>query len=195
MCQRAHEALLILLGHSSELVVEEVCGTLINLASDPLSRAALEDCGAAGQLVDALCRLVMLTQHPSSDSDAVSVASSVLAPSFDAPPAAAPLANQVGRAALLAAKTLCNLLRCEAGPDLVGDGGHVMGVGRGSYTGSLVESAGSRGWRTGARGCQFLSRSCLPVACDLLLALIVWHLSQRRCVCRRRPRVAAFRTR
>lgn len=52
--QRVHEALLLLLGHSSDAVLLAVCGVLINLAADSTHRAALDSLGALGTLAELL---------------------------------------------------------------------------------------------------------------------------------------------
>ena len=76
-----HEALLLLLDHSSAALLEATCGVLINLAADPPHAAALLSCGGG----EALCRLLL---HVLSEEGA-DVATMP--------------------AALLAGKTLCNL--------------------------------------------------------------------------------------
>jgi hypothetical protein len=51
---RTHEALLLLLGHSSDAVLLAVCGVLINLAADPAHRVALDAHDALGTLAELL---------------------------------------------------------------------------------------------------------------------------------------------
>ena len=88
---RVHEALLMLLSHSSPLVIEAASGALINLAADPEhGRAALLGAGGAAMLAETLAVLLA-----------------------DAPAVARP-----GPAALMAAKTMCNLVCVGAAADV-----------------------------------------------------------------------------
>jgi len=89
---RVHEALLLLLDHSSSHVAEAACGALINLAADPPMRAALIEVGGAAKLAGLL--LYLLSSAPPVPVDEAAAAEAI--------------ASDVG-AALLAAKTLCNL--------------------------------------------------------------------------------------
>ena len=92
---RVHEALLLLLDHTSSQVAEGACGALINLAADAHTREKLLEAGAAPKLADLL--LALLTPA-------------------DGGTAHAPLRSDIG-ASLLAAKTLCNLCcSCAASP-------------------------------------------------------------------------------
>jgi hypothetical protein len=91
---RVHEALLLLLDHSSSHVAEAACGALINLAADPPMRAALIEVGGAAKLAGLL--LYLLSPAPPVPAG------------VDEAAAAEAIASDVG-AALLAAKTLCNL--------------------------------------------------------------------------------------
>ena len=95
----------------------QVCGVLINLAADANTRPALESCAAVPQLADALVRL--LTPPSASPSpDAATDAADVFVDARPPPSqqhaadasAADGLSDAAMGAALLAAKTLCNLL-------------------------------------------------------------------------------------
>lgn len=85
---RVHEALLLLLDHTSSQVSEAACGALINLAADPETRQVLLENGAAIRLADLLLTL--------------------LSPPAPGEAGGEPAPSDVG-AALLSAKTLCNL--------------------------------------------------------------------------------------
>jgi len=93
---RVHEALLLLLDHSSSHVAEAACGALINLAADPPTRTALLEVGAPAKLAALLLWLLSSPAPPPGQSEQ--------------------LVSDIG-AALLAAKTLCNLCcGCSANP-------------------------------------------------------------------------------
>ena len=92
---RVHEALLMLLDHSSSAVAEAACGALINLAADLATRHLLLGAHAAPRLAD----LVLLLLTPRVSREAVG-------------------RSDIG-AALLATKTLCNLCcTCETASPL-----------------------------------------------------------------------------
>ena len=107
ICQvRAHEALLMLLDHSSSMVAEGACGALINLAADADTREQLLQAGAAPKLADLL--LTLLSPAAPSEGAGGHAGAPAQVPST--------LRSDIG-AALLAAKTLCNLCcMCTVSP-------------------------------------------------------------------------------
>ena len=92
---RVHEALLLLLDHTSSQVAEGACGALINLAADAHTREKLLEAGAAPHLADLLLSLLTPMARPTDGGGAPAAPSSTLR-------------SDIG-AALLATKTLCNL--------------------------------------------------------------------------------------
>lgn len=101
---RVHEALLLLLDHTSSQVAEAACGALINLAADPSTRERLAEAHAAPRLAELL--LALLTPRIAGGDRGGGSGGRV-------PPAQR---SDVG-AALLAIKTIVNLCcACEVCP-------------------------------------------------------------------------------
>lgn len=173
---RVHEALLLLLDHTSSQVAEAACGALINLAADPATRELLTACHAAPRLADLLLTLLSPPVGRGAAEGGAADGGAGGGARATAPPP--PQRSDVG-AALLATKTIVNLCcACEVCPldaalvvaveerlrESSGEGaGHESGDGGGG--GEVVRS-----WRSLPEAAEMLVE--WPQATRLLLGLL-----------------------